>query len=67
MKKRKFSIGDIVYFITDEEQIGFVVTGVIERSTHHYYLVSYGSNPEVEVSEIEISKEIDLGIRFSRN
>lgn len=67
MKKKKFNISDIVYFVTDEEQIGFIVTGIIERKTHYDYLVSYGSNHEVEVSEVEISKDKDLVIKFSGN
>ncbi len=67
MRKKEFKIGQLVYFVTDPEQIAFIVTGIIEREHGYVYLVSYGSNPEVEVYSMEISNEIDLNIKFSSN
>lgn len=52
----KFEIGDIVYFITDVEQLPRMVTGILVYNETIDYEVSYNQSC-CYASEIEISKE----------
>tara|TARA_R110000851_G_scaffold108617_1_gene230035 strand:- start:19642 stop:19836 length:195 start_codon:yes stop_codon:yes gene_type:complete len=53
----KFMIGEIVYLVTDEEQLKRIVTGYLIRSGNLIeYLLSHGSNGFVYAVDIEITK-----------
>lgn len=56
-----YKIGDIVYVITDQEQIARVVTGIEIRPGSVAYLVSYISS-EHRYYEFEISVEKNIMI-----
>ena len=53
---KKFKLGDIVYYVTDEMQAPAVITGVIERVGHYKYFVA-NKHGEYECYEMELSTE----------
>jgi hypothetical protein len=58
-KIEKYNIGDIVFLITDKEQIPRQITGILQRPyTYVYYL----SNNTSETShyDIEFSRDINI-------
>ena len=40
-------IGQTVYFITDEEQKAYIVTGIIQRFSYKEYIVSHNGEERV--------------------
>ena len=58
--KTKYNIGQIVYLITDEEQLGRMVTSIVVLQENVYsYVLKFGVN-ESQHFEIEISSEKDI-------
>jgi hypothetical protein len=54
--KTKYSIGDFVYLITDEDQKKRIITGIIIRPSGVIYYVSCG-DAETTHYDIEITKD----------
>ena len=59
MEDLKFKIGDIVYLITDSDQLDRIVTGLYIRSGSMTFGLSCGTNESWHYS-IEISSERDI-------
>jgi hypothetical protein len=56
IKRNKFYLGNIVYLITDKEQLPRMITALILRSTGYSYELGCGATSSWN-TEIEISSE----------
>ena len=53
----RFSLGTLVYRITDPEEVG-MITGIVFRSNGHTYRVTFGGDScEADCYEIELTDE----------
>lgn len=56
MREFKFKIGDIVYLVTDIDNMPYMITGIVIRSKGIMYLASRASENEIEFNEFEFSE-----------
>ena len=54
--KTRFNIGQIVYFVTDEMQMEYIVVAVVIYADWTRYKVAHGSENETECREIELTE-----------
>lgn len=52
----KFNIGQIVYLITDEMQLEYIVVAIVVYSNFIKYKLAHASSDEVECLEYEIAE-----------
>ena len=58
-KIEKYNIGDIVFLITDKEQIPRQITGILQRPSSYIYYLSNNTN-ETSHYDIEFSRDINI-------
>lgn len=63
LKKMKFLVGNVVYLITDLEQLPRVVTAVHLRTAGYVYELRYCTDEPSTHFEVEISEEMDKDMK----
>jgi hypothetical protein len=58
-KIEKYNIGDIVFLVTDKEQIPRQITGILQRPYGFIYYLSNNTN-ETTHYDIEFSRDINI-------
>lgn len=58
-KIEKYNIGDIVFIITDKEQVPKQITGILQRPSGYVYYLSNNTN-ETTHYDIEFSRDINI-------